>query len=261
MLAGCLALVGCSTVGPGMGKTCFSCDEQRLVRLVPLAHISGADQGGRFRHPLDLTLAEWEATARSVMVRSVHSPLLGPSYQGATEPLFLDEEVRYLGASLQQAFQQATAQEQVVFALARPSEAGLDQLTSGAWFVEAGRIHLRLANCRVAVTIPSIRRQIWKDPLFAQTGTFYEMVPGERQALVTPSRAGGNPFRPEPVELAIDYQGTTGEEAPASSGSAFPSAPVRLLEEQLGLLKRLREQGVITEEEYRSKKQQLLDRL
>ncbi|MBS0163114.1 MAG: SHOCT domain-containing protein [Nitrospira sp.] len=33
------------------------------------------------------------------------------------------------------------------------------------------------------------------------------------------------------------------------------------MEEQLSLLKRLWEQGLITEEDYRAKKQQLLDRL
>jgi len=257
----CMAL-GCSTVRSNQEHPCFSCDDQRLVRLVPRATLASNDQEKPFQHPFELTQAEWEATVRSVMVRSVHSPLLGPSYQGTTEPVFSEEEVRYLGASLRLAFQQATAQQQVAFALARVSESGLEQLTSGAWFVEAGRIHLRLANCRVIVTMPSIRKQIWIDPLFAQAGTFYDLVPGERQALVTPARDSGNPFRPAPAELEINYRGITGQvPVPASSGTTSPSAPARSLEEQLGLLKRLHEQGLITEEEYRTKKQQLLDRL
>lgn len=257
----CMAL-GCSTVRPDQEHPCVSCDDQRLVRLVPRATLASSDQERPFQHPFDLTQAEWEATVRSVMVRSVHSPLLGPSYQGTTEPVFSEEDVRYLGASLRHAFQQATAQQQVTFALARVSEAGLEQLTSGAWFVEAGRIHLRLANCRVTVTMPSIRKQIWIDPLFAQAGTLYVLVPGERQALVTPARDSGSPFRPAPAELEINYRGMTGQvQEPASSGTTSPSAPTRSLEEQLGLLKRLHEQGLITEEEYRIKKQQLLDRL
>lgn len=254
--------LGCSTVRPAHEDPCFSCDDQRLVRLVPRATLASNDQGKPFQHPFDLTQAEWETTVGSVMVRSVHSPLLGPSYQGTTEPVFSEEEVRYLGASLRHAFQQASAQQQVAFALARLSESGLEQLTSGAWFVEAGRIHLRLANCRITVTMPSIRKQIWIDPLFAQAGAFYDLVPGERQALVTPVRDSGNPFRPAPAELEISYRGMTGQvQEPASSGHTSPSAPARPLEEQLGLLKRLHEQGLITEEEYRIKKQQLLDRL
>lgn len=253
--------LGCSTVEPTHERVCVSCDDQQLVRIGPLSKLRSDDQGKSFQHPLTLTQAEWETVVRSVLVRSVHNPLLAPSYQGATEPLFLDEEVRDLGRSLRQAFQQVTAQEQVVFAVARSAEGGVTRLTSGAWFIQAGRVHLRLANCRVVVTLPSIRKQIWIDPLFAQDGPFYELVPGERQALIPPAREGGNPFRPEVAELAIDYHGKTEEAAPASSVDAVPSAPVRSLEEPMALLKRWYEQGLITDEEYRAKKQQLLDRL
>lgn len=260
-LVACMAL-GCSTVEPAHERACFSCDDQRLVRIVPFEKFPSDDQGRPFQHPFDLSQAEWETTVRSVMVRSVHRPLLGPSYRDAAEPLFLDEEVRYLGTSLRQALQQATAQEQVVFALARPSDAGVPQLTSGAWFIKAGRVHLHLANCRVAVTMPAIRRQIWIDPLFAQAGTFYEAVPGDHQQLVAGTREGSNPFRAAPVELAIEYRALNGSLLPpAPSKSSAASHDSHDLEERLALLKRLHEQGLITEEEYRMKKQQLLQQL
>ena len=257
----CLVLVGCASAAPQAEPPCFSCDDQRLVRIVPLATLRSNDQGSRFQHPVNLSQAEWETVLRGVMVRSTHSPLLGPSYQGATESLFLDEEVHAFGASLRQAFRQATEQEQVVFALARPSETGVTQVTSGAWFVEAGRMHLRLANCRVAVTMPSIQRQIWIDPLFAQAGTFYELVPGNHQTLVNQPSGGGGVFRLDPVELVIDRSGRREEVAPAAPEGP-PSLPaVSSLEERLAVLKRLRDQELITEEEYRLKKQQLLERL
>ncbi|HQV46230.1 MAG TPA: hypothetical protein PL109_07350, partial [Nitrospira sp.] len=92
----CLVSVGCAAAIPQAEPPCFSCDDQRLVRIVPLAKLRSNDQGRRFQHPVTLTQAEWETLLRGLMVRSVHSPLLGPSYQGATEPLFLDEEVRAL---------------------------------------------------------------------------------------------------------------------------------------------------------------------
>ncbi|MBX3343041.1 MAG: SHOCT domain-containing protein, partial [Nitrospira sp.] len=164
--------------------------------------------------------------------------------------------------SLQRAFQQATPQEHVVFALARPSQTGLEQITSGAWFVEDGLIHLRVANCRIAVTMPSIRKQIWKDPLFAQAGAFYEFVPGGGQAIARATVDGGNPFRSDPDELVIEYKiASSANPAPVSSEPSAQPVPPRSLEEQLSLLKRLLEQGLITEEDYRTKKQQLLDRL
>ncbi len=118
----CLVVPACSGLAPSSQMPCFSCDDQRLVRIVPLTQ--GPDQKRLLHHPFDLQRQEWEALLRAVKVRSIHSPLLGASYRGDTEPAFSEEEVRYLGESLPRAFQQASAQEQVVFALARPSEAG-----------------------------------------------------------------------------------------------------------------------------------------
>ena len=247
-------------MAPGTERPCFSCDDQRLVRIVPLE--KRADQKLLLHHPLVLQQQEWEALLRMVKVRSIHRPLLGATYLGDMEPLFSEEEVRYLGDSLQRAFQQATPQEHVVFALARPSQTGLEQITSGAWFVEDGLIHLRVANCRIAVTMPSIRKQIWKDPLFAQAGAFYEFVPGGGQAIARATVDGGNPFRSDPDELVIEYKiASSANPAPVSSEPSAQPVPPRLLEEQLSLLKRLYEQGLITEDDYRGKKQQLLDRL
>lgn len=242
---------------------CLSCDDHRLVRIVSVEEgASGATR--RFDHPLTLDRQEWETVLRSVTVQNIRHPLLGPSYRGATERAFTDEDVLYLGATLPRAFQEATAQQRVVFVLERTGEAGLSQMTSGAWFVEQGRIHLQLANYRVTVTMPSIRKQIWNDPLFVQAPAFYEPVPGEHQNLVTPADGGGDPFRPEPAELAIAYGALPGPgPAPVAvpPASTAPSTPSPSLEDKLGQLKRLYEQGLITEDDYRTKKQQLLDRL
>lgn len=256
-----LLLAGCATATPQAGIPCFSCDDQRVVRIVPLATLPSNDRERRLQHPVNLSQAEWETLLRGVMVRGTHNPLLGPSYQGATESLFLDEEVRALGSSLRQAFQQATEQEAVVFATARATDEGPAQVTSGAWFIEAGRIHLRLANCRIAVTMPSIRRQIWIDPLFAQAGTFYEPVPGNRQALVRKPSGDGGLFRPDPVELVIDGVERSGAVAPAVPEGTLTVPSASSLEERLAVLKRLHDRGLITDEEYRLKKQQLLEGL
>jgi hypothetical protein len=258
-----LLAAGCSAAAPRGEGTCLSCDDHRLVRIVSVEdQASVADR--RFDHPLTLDRHEWEAVVRGVHVQNIRQPLLGPSYRGATEQAFTDEDVLYLGAALQRAFQEATAQQRVVFALTGTSDAGLSQLTSGAWFVEQGRIHLQLANYRVTVTMPSIRRQIWNDPMFAQAPAFYELVPGDHQSMVMPADGGGHPFRPSPAELAIEYGTLTGHGSqPASMASpgAAPSTSSSSLEDRLGQLKRLYEQGLITEDDYRTKKQQLLDRL
>lgn len=264
MLLVYLLTAACSGAPPKSEGTCLSCDDHRVVRIIPVDAQAASDQSRRFDHPLSLESGQWEAVLRSVTVRSTHWPLLGPSYHGTTEPAFTDEEVRYLGAALQRGFQVATAQQRLVFGLARTSDAGLLQLTSGAWFVEQGRIHLQLANYRVTVTMPSIRQQIWNDPMFAQSGAFYEPVPGPHQETVRVVQAGGNPFRTEPAELVIEYGALTGHASAIPAGpsaAAVPATSLPSLEDGLRQLKRLHEQGLITEEDYRTKKQQLLDRL
>ncbi len=49
--------------------------------------------------------------------------------------------------------------------------------------------------------------------------------------------------------------------APVSSERASQPETARSLQEQFTVLKQLHEQGLITDEDYRTKKQQLLDRL
>ncbi|MBS0170970.1 MAG: SHOCT domain-containing protein [Nitrospira sp.] len=257
----CLLTAGCTAVTPQPAPLCVACDDQRLVRVTARTPGVTAKPNEGAAKSARLDSHEWEQLLRTVMVRSIHQPLLGVSYRGAIEPVFADEDVRYLGASLQRAFQDATADDQILFALARPLETGVTQVTSGAWFVEAGNFHLRLANCRVAVTLPSIRRQIWKDPLFTQAGALYELVPGDRQALVPTSSDGLSLFRSDQPELVIDYAGRREEAAPAAPAATATPPSAATVEERLAILKRLYEQGLITDEDYRLKKQQLLDRL
>lgn len=247
-----VTLGGCTTTAPREGR-CVVCDEQRLVRVVPSAAAGGSVSAGRWDHPLILEEAEWEGILRSLQVRRIRRPLLGPSQEGPPEPVFSDEEARFLAGSLHQAFRQATPRDSVVFALVRPDESGPPLVTSGAWFVERGRLHLRLANSLVAVALPSIRTQVWNDPLFAQDGS-YEPVARPGQELVEGPRGVRD------VVLAYGTARQQPEPSTVSDGPSSPSVPPPL-EQQLGLLKRLHEQGLITDEDYRAKKQQLLDRL
>lgn len=74
-------------------------------------------------------------------------------------------------------------------------------------------------------------------------------------------------FSSSPSELSIAYQaillGEPGE-APVTQESSAPSpmtpGPPLSIEDRLRELKRLQEQGLITDEDYRAKKQQILER-
>jgi hypothetical protein len=195
LLAACLLVSGCLTLAPPSDESCWSCTGQRMVRIDPTDSRLASSRNRPFTHPLALPQSQWEAIVRSVQVQSIHRPLAGASYHGGQEPAFTVEEARYLGEALQRAFQEVTAEQRVVFALERTGEAGLPQLTSGAWFVDQDQIHLRVANLRITVTMPGIRKLVRKDPLAAQPGIFYELVPGDHQLLQKDVPAAARPFQ------------------------------------------------------------------
>jgi hypothetical protein len=104
-----------------------------------------------------------------------------------------------------------------------------------------------------------IQQRIRSNPLRAAGDGFYEFVPQPYQLLR--SEHGWDRSRllaAQDSELIIDYRS-------ALSGSSDPQATQKeewnRLEERLRVLERLREQGLITEEEYRQKRAALLERL
>ena len=125
-------------------------------------------------------------------------------------------------------------------------------MTSGVWFCRGRPNPSAPGQLLVAVTMPSIRKQIWRDPLFAQAA-FYELVPGEGQTSTRLPGKGGNPFRSDPTRTDPRIPWRKGGTPGSGSRAYGPAGPAAFgMEEQLSLLKRLWEQGLITED-YRAK--------
>ncbi len=251
---------------------CGACEGQdRLVRLQPAPPREGQ---APFTHPFLLSAEEWKVILKSIHVQRQNQGFLLFTSKDPVEPAFTDDEVEYLSATLSRVFGQASPNERVVFALSRHQPANLTEVTSGGWFVNGPSLHLILANYRYAVTMPSVLELLWRDPLWTNAGPFYDLVPGDHQTVA----AGEDPVRRlfslSLPTLSIEYKQLLMAEAvsspsaqknPAASQMSPPpsqTSPSTLsLEERLQTLKRLKEQGLITDEEYRAKKQQLLDRL
>ena len=225
-----------------------------------------AEIGQGFAHPFQLTPQEWAILLQSIRVQRLERPLLMPVIKGNAEAAFTDEDVRYLSEKLSRACADATSQEWVAFALMRAREPGLDEITSGAWYAQGDEVHLRLPNYRFAVTLPAIRKMVWDHPTQQLGSAVYEVVPSEHQRLDLQGEARGNPFTNDPVDLAIAYRElivtpprSSGTARPTDSRSSPPSSPS--IEERLSTLNQLRQKGLITEDEYRTKRQQILDKL
>lgn len=271
-----LVLVAAASLGtePATRVACGLCEQpDRFVRLqtVPTDSRPVGPQG--FTHPFALSPEDWKSILTELHVQRQAEGLLIPVPQGPVLSAFTEEEVSYLSVTLSKALVQAQPNEWVVFGLSRSTPQGLTELTTGGVYVEGPLLHVVLANYRKVVTMPSTRQLLWERPLRPDAGPAYDLVAGSHQTIVRESGFVPSFLSSAPSELAIAYQALLlGEPAEASvtqktsaaNQLAIPPptivAPPLSIEDRLQVLKRLQAQGLITEEEYRAKKQQLLDR-
>ncbi len=253
---------------------CGACEESdRFVRLETHFASTGPDGERRFDHPFRLSSENWKAILQSLTVQTFSSPFLFFTRKQPEIPVFTVAEVDYLSLTLSKAFADARPEEWVVFALSQPESAGIMRMTAGGWFLQGAQLHFMLANYREAVTMPGIREGLRKKPLHPNTGRNFDLVPGTYHTAVKNTSFVGSLRSSSPSELSVAYQplllATAGTHpiAPLSNDTdklltdQMPLSPQTSLEERLEALKRWRDQGLITEEEYQTRKKQLLDRL
>ncbi len=243
--------------------------EERFVRTDARAGDGRADGAGRFAHPVALSPPDWMRILTGIRIQPRKDSLF---FTTALEPpieAFAQEEIVYLGRALSETFARARPDEWVVFGMSRVLPSGLNELTTGGWFAEGARLHLVLANYRHGATRSTVRERLWKEPLRAVAEPFYNVVQGEHQTVVKSTGLLAALASGSGTEIVIEYRALLGAPPsavrPASVEKAAP-APVagpRLTpaaaEERLHALKRMREQGLITDEEYREKKKEILE--
>jgi hypothetical protein len=253
---------------PGTRVVCDQCEEpDRFVRLQDASEVRGSADSRQFTHPFVLSPEEWSALLTELHVQRRAEGFLFRDPPGPVLPAFTPEEVGYLSTALSQAFAQVQASEMVAFGMSRPNSYGMGELTTGGWFVEGLSLHLVLANYRKVVTMPSTRQLLWERPLRQDAGPDYDLVAGSHQTIVRDSSVVSSLFSSSPSELMISYQAALlGEPVEASAPKESSTPPPEItstpmsIEDRLRALQRLHDQGLITDEEYRAKKQQLLDR-
>jgi hypothetical protein len=274
-----LLLVAAASLGtaPATRVACGLCEqEDRFVRLQTATTDTRPAGTHRFTHPFTLSPEDWTSILTELHVQRQSEGLLIPEPPWPVVPAFTAEEISYLSVTLSKAFAQARGDEWVVFGLSRPSSQGvpeLSELTTGGGYVDGSSLHIVLANYWKAVSMSVDRKLLWERPLRPDAGPRYELVAGNHQTVVRDSDSVLGLLSSPPSDLAIAYQALLlGEPAAASvtqkTSAANESpihpptivAPPMSLEDRLQVLKRLQAQGLITEEEYKAKKQQLLDR-
>jgi hypothetical protein len=248
---------------------CGECEEQdRFVRLQGSSPGLQRDRVPNFSHPVSLRPEDWEIILSSLRVQRQGEPVVFFSLpKGPISNALTQVEIEYLSRTLSLAFAQAQPTEWVVFGLSRPGAPDVSEITTGGWFMKESHLHLLLANYRYAVTAPNVRELVWENPLSSQINV-YELVPGDHQTVIQDQKDGL--LRTTVNELSIAYQPLLLDEPlstsalPNGSSSSLllqPQSKHLSMEERLKTLKRLRDQGLITEEEYRSTRSRLLEQL
>jgi hypothetical protein len=275
MLALLLMSEGC--MSPGRVARPIDESPDRFVRVEARYGDPRREGPTRFAHPVGLNTEEWARILSHIQVQSYQDRFIFTTAKNPAENAFDSGEIAYLSGKLSEAFARAFPDEWVVFGLSRPRSPQLTEITTGGWFIEGTTLHFVLANYRHGVTKAAVREQMWKDPLRAETKLYVELLPSE---YVT--TGGGKKsltgFLQEGAELSIDYQGLLKARAavrptipspivsPQSPALTPPSKtdpsppPTQSVEDRLRVLKGLREQGLITEDEYREKKKQILEK-
>ncbi len=266
----CLALLGQSCVGPSRVEAPVHEEPDRFVRVEARYGDADREKLNRFNHPFELSGKEWARILENVWVQYEPGGILLVSPKETSTPAFTSDEIAFLSKWLSKAFKHAHPDEWVVFGLTKRRSPELTEITTGGWFVKEDRLYLRLANYRHVVTMASVRNQLWDDPLLSMGDRYYSFASGDYQSTAL---VGGGPLsdlRGTSVpQLVMDYKSLLGPPPTAkpAQGPDVPKSSVAPERDRMGdsaqklrELKQLRDEGVITEEEYRTKKRQLLER-
>jgi hypothetical protein len=265
-----LALLGQACLGPVRDTRPVREEQDRFVRLEARYGEQRREGPTGFAHPFPLPPQEWTRILSSIRVQTRKDTVIFTTAKDPPSAAFDPDEIAYLSAALSEAFGRAHADEWVVFGLSRERSPQAVELTTGGWFAEGPRLHFILANYRHSVPRSQAYGRVWQDPLRTDTAPYYELVEGTFQTVKRAKGIFGGLLPNDGPELAIEYKALLAGQArePGGSGAVEkqPATPEPLnpsdprIEERLRVLKRLWDQGLITEEEYRQKKKQLLDR-
>ncbi|KAF0215446.1 MAG: hypothetical protein FD174_4113 [Geobacteraceae bacterium] len=259
-----LTLAGCATVGSGSGpavegRTIWKVRDQH-VSIVPQERAAGLAVAANDQ-PVDLPAGELHRLLAAVRVlpRGASAPL----------PLFTETELQVLEDAAASGLRQAGPTEEVVFAVFGYHQAlyGLakeQKVTTGRLFYQGGTLNLLLGTIQRDVNDREDRRLYPFQPGSRQ-GTAElggRVMPADGEAGFTLKRddwltfaVGSGTAAPATVAPAA----TTPAPPPPTAGPAKKSP--KGIEERLLLLNELKGKQLITEDEYRAKRREILNEL
>jgi len=287
-----LWVVGCAA--PRVTRSVYHEGEAGKAEIsVRLDHVS---QSEPFDHPAQLAPARLRELLASVAVRK-QTGLLSAIFSDKPFRAFSDSQLELLSTELSKALAMAASEEMALFYFNEPESNEQMRVTSGGVYVQHGKLVVVMANYRYtalwsdqASGRPYVSVTAARDnPLYAYPEGRYELVAqagqerlgGEegwfskwfggtdrKTGVLLSLNAPSSPVPQEKASVEAESAAPKPEPTPASPAAPpavtapaiVPGAPAAAspLEEKLRLLKKLHDEGLITDAEFEAKRNELL---
>lgn len=251
--------LGCAS-GPVISKILFE-DESRLVRLDVTYRTGGQEHS----HPVSLHLDALAASLEVMTVKGRVNPLSGRlgTMPSSLTQAFSDTQVHFFAPLLAQAFERASPLEEMVFYVIEPRGSGIQEISSGSFFVQGDELHLILANYRYAVAGNLMAENVRANPLMVLGESWYNVNPGPHGRVESSDLwKGVTESAPQHLVMRLLKEGRPVDRAPdgAMSHEGLEGSPQPTsVAEKLRLLRELQESGLLTPQEFETKQRQVLD--
>ena len=254
-------LASCAS-SPTFTRTVYE-DPTTLVRLdspVFQEDVSGAP-AGLIR---ELTAADLAELLRSVRIQPEISFLSYWVLRQAPqpEPAFPNDDASLLAPHLQRALAKARSNETAVFFLLKTRTDGIPLVTTGGLFIHGDQLVVLLANARKPTTTQRKLETARDAPLHPLGELDFHFVPGPYQIVRATKDLPKTIAMTSALALSINYRVRLDDSLSPARGSSpsqtEPEIPAAMIEDKLHRLKTWHEQGLIADDEYLQKRQELL---
>ena len=254
-------LANCAS-SPAFSRTVYE-DPTILVRLdssLFQEEVSGAPA----EHIPELTTADLAEILRSVRIQPEISFLNYWVLRKDPQPqlAFFNDDVQLLAPHLRAALGKARPNETAAFFLRRTREDGIPLVTTGGLFLQGNQLHVLLANARRPATTLRKIETAHDAPLHPLGEVDFHFVPGPYQTTLAKKDLPQSIAMTSAQALSVDYRALlAGILQPGRSSTPSqtePEIPAAMIEEKLRRLKTWHKQGLMTDDEYLQKRQELL---
>lgn len=253
----CFFWNACASV-PGLQRVVHQ-EEELLVVLDQSPVPSQHDTETPYNHPAAISAPDFENMLSAIQTTPDKGMLMSLFSEKEPKPLFPHKTAPLVAARLSEALSKASHDERVNFYQTLPLNSSHVAATTGFLIVKDKRLHIRVDHYQVPLRKGTHPSKTGMGLRQTEKGKYaFSLSEGKNMT----HRAYENVLGfsgSDPQWLVIDYAGFPKPDAEARTASE-PKSPEsgKSLEERLRALKHLREEGLITEEEYREKKQSLL---